>query len=673
MSKPLTQFPEEYFRPEVREGFFVGSMMKCVWAAQIEVLQEIERICDRHGLHYYADNGTLLGAVRHGGYIPWDDDLDICMFRDEYRLFFEYAKAELPDEYEILDFHEPKFGNLMMRVVSGRNINLSPDYLEKHHGCPYVVGVDIFPLDFLSDDPETENSRKELARIVFQLTKEQDQAVLQSPENRDLIDQLEALCSVSIDRSKDMIIQLKELGEALFSLYPREGATRVALMPYWLDYDDHVYSLELYDQTIDLPFENGTLKAPARYDEVLKIEYGNYIHVVKSWNGHEYPFYEDQENILGKAYPECLFYKYVTETEDLSRQQERRMTRLQSGIDAAKSHEDPAKKLALFLPVHAKDWPSMQGVYDILQKDSGWDVEIAVLPYYDRTPLGGYGDIHYEGAAFPAELGQAEFREYEMGERLPDVIFTQNPFDECNYTVSLPPAYYTQNLTRFTSDLVYLSPYDVDAYESGDELGRKVAGYYADLPGVVRTDHTLVSSEAVRENYIQVMTEKTGPETEEQWKEKIRVTSEYLEELLGHRPESEPAQEQTPGGRKKILYYTSVSRILQYREKALQKIREVLDTFWENRENVEVLWYVDPLIPDTLYRADPELVITFAQILREFCARFEPEGAGLLLDHPAEELYFEVDGYYGDPYRMCHRMRRAGIPIMIQNYDVMDV
>ena len=71
--------PASFFLPESREGFYVSDMMKRYWAAQLKVLHEIRAICARHDIPWYADYGSLIGAVRHGGYIPWDDDFDICM------------------------------------------------------------------------------------------------------------------------------------------------------------------------------------------------------------------------------------------------------------------------------------------------------------------------------------------------------------------------------------------------------------------------------------------------------------------------------------------------------------------------------------------------------------------------------------------------------------------
>lgn len=71
----------ECVQGEVRDGYYVQPMMKRIWAVQLDMLKEIDRICRRHHVNYYGWFGTLLGAVRHHGFIPWDDDLDLAMLR----------------------------------------------------------------------------------------------------------------------------------------------------------------------------------------------------------------------------------------------------------------------------------------------------------------------------------------------------------------------------------------------------------------------------------------------------------------------------------------------------------------------------------------------------------------------------------------------------------------
>ena len=98
----------DFFRDEVRNGFYIPTTIKQSWACSLDVLAEIDKICVKHDIQYFADWGTLLGAVRHGGFVPWDDDIDICMKRDDYIKFRAIADNELPSEYVIHDYERQK-------------------------------------------------------------------------------------------------------------------------------------------------------------------------------------------------------------------------------------------------------------------------------------------------------------------------------------------------------------------------------------------------------------------------------------------------------------------------------------------------------------------------------------------------------------------------------------
>ena len=94
-------FPNGWFDAEERDGFLISEEMKRAWAAQLETLKVISDICDQYGFHYFAYWGTLLGAVRHQGFVPWDDDMDIGMLRQDLTRFLSIAKEVLPEGYYI--------------------------------------------------------------------------------------------------------------------------------------------------------------------------------------------------------------------------------------------------------------------------------------------------------------------------------------------------------------------------------------------------------------------------------------------------------------------------------------------------------------------------------------------------------------------------------------------
>ena len=92
-------FIENIDRDEMRSGFLVTTERKKLWNAQIGILLEFARICKKHNLQWFAGGGTLLGAARHGGFIPWDDDIDVVMLRPEYEKFQQVALQEVKDPY----------------------------------------------------------------------------------------------------------------------------------------------------------------------------------------------------------------------------------------------------------------------------------------------------------------------------------------------------------------------------------------------------------------------------------------------------------------------------------------------------------------------------------------------------------------------------------------------
>ena len=297
----MFEYPQDYFEDEVRDGYYVNGFMKRCWAAQMEVLTDIDRVCEKYGIKWYADCGTLLGAVRHGGFIPWDDDLDICMFREDYVKFLSVAEKELKSIYSgyiIRNFHnDDHYWEMLSRVDNALIMEFNEEHLDKFKGYPFRAGVDIFPLDYLSPDKEAEEERTKLAQMIFSVCRRDDLMEL-NDEVEEYLDAIESSCNIRFKRDDQLRRQLYDFGEKVFSLFDRTDADSAVLMPYWLCDYSHVYPLGLYDDTIEIPFETGVIKAPAAYDAVLKIEYGDYMKIVRTGSAHEYPYHEEHMALL---------------------------------------------------------------------------------------------------------------------------------------------------------------------------------------------------------------------------------------------------------------------------------------------------------------------------------------------------------------------------------------
>ena len=113
---------------------------------ELEILDEFIRICDKHNLEYYLIGGTCLGAVRHKGFIPWDDDIDVGMMRKDYDLFIKYAQEDLKDEYTLDCFEVNKDCYLPFAKIKKNNTIFKEQisaHLKNHKG----IFVDIFPID----------------------------------------------------------------------------------------------------------------------------------------------------------------------------------------------------------------------------------------------------------------------------------------------------------------------------------------------------------------------------------------------------------------------------------------------------------------------------------------------------------------------------------------------
>lgn len=295
-------FSVDYYKDEVRNGFYIPTAIKQAWAANLMVLYEIDRICEKYAITYFADWGSLLGAVRHGGYVPWDDDLDICMKRKDYIRFREVADKELPKEFAIHDFRRKEDHWLFLsRVVNSNSVSFDEDHLNRYHNFPYISVVDIFVKDYIYRDA---GKRKEHCKEIKHLIAVAD-GIVEESFRADVVENelknIEKRYNISIDRSntpREKGIIIYDIAEKVMAEVPESEADEIGQIFPMILQGGTGLPKEYYDKAVRLPFENTTIPVPAVYDEMLRNRYGNYLEIHKVWTGHDYPYFEKQKGNL---------------------------------------------------------------------------------------------------------------------------------------------------------------------------------------------------------------------------------------------------------------------------------------------------------------------------------------------------------------------------------------
>ena len=157
--------PEGFLQEEVRCGHTVTQKMKEIWAVELDLLAEFQRVCNKYHLKYYASGGTLLGAVRHKGFIPWDDDIDVEMFREDYIKLCEVGPKEFKKPY-VFQNEYTESGSLrgFSKLRNSRTTAMYPhEQRECYRGYNKGIFIDIFPLDSILDNPTEQAKKKKKA------------------------------------------------------------------------------------------------------------------------------------------------------------------------------------------------------------------------------------------------------------------------------------------------------------------------------------------------------------------------------------------------------------------------------------------------------------------------------------------------------------------------------
>lgn len=278
-------------------------------AAHLRVLEDFKKVCSKHNLKWYAFCGTLLGAVRHKGFVPWDDDLDICMMRNDYNLFLYYAKTEMPEYFiDTYDSYHPEERRHydfvgITRINNTYSPRLDSEFLETYGGFPYSAGIDLYPLDYVPNDEIYDVAISVYKFVIMTGYKYKsinwELYIPPAVPNKTLdsmFKEIKRATGEQINPKKDVLKQLNDLAVKI-STYTK-SSDRVACMMHTAFEKKMIFKVSWFKERIEVPFEDTTIFVPAGYDEILKVNYGRNYMIPNMRVPHEYPYYKFQERII---------------------------------------------------------------------------------------------------------------------------------------------------------------------------------------------------------------------------------------------------------------------------------------------------------------------------------------------------------------------------------------
>ncbi len=298
------EFDESFIKEEVRCDFFVSEKRKKVWYVELELLRKFDEVCKKYNLTYFVEYGTLLGAVRHNGFIPWDDDIDIIMFRDEYTKFQEIAASEFTDPY----FYQTTYNDLMVWSISKLRDSRTTaiEFRDMDPRFNQGIFIDIYPFDDAPDGKNFSDNILAVQRDVWQ-------TVANSKRMRYYVTE-----GVDFHVGSDILMDLLNLPVRerfrqfeLFNQSHFGTSEKVNFITSEICHRSRSRLREWYSDVIYLPFEYLTVPVPAGYDGILTTSYGNYHKYVKGASAHKGLFLD----------PDKPYQYYIEHPEEITQEE----------------------------------------------------------------------------------------------------------------------------------------------------------------------------------------------------------------------------------------------------------------------------------------------------------------------------------------------------------------
>lgn len=297
-------------------------------------------------------------------------------------------------------------------------------------------------------------------------------------------------------------------------------------------------------------------------------------------------------------------------------------------IENSIKNDIKARLEIVFLPYKASMWDSMESVWRAADADPDCDAYVVPIPYYERNAEGVLNKYCYEGDKMPDYVPVTSYDAYNLKDRIPDVIYIHNPYDQGNYVTSVDPRFYSKELKKYTPCLIYIPYY---ATAGGMSEGQSLCQAY------FHVDHIVVQSKRFIKFFDPVIPEeKFLPFGSPKFDRVIQVCS--------NPPKPPKDWKEKMEGRKVYFYNTSINGMLADTKTFLEKMEYVFRCF-ESREDACLLWRPHPLLESTFETMRKEFKPRYDELKKKFM----DQNTGIYDDTPDITNTIALsDAYIGD-------------------------
>ena len=252
--------------------------LRKVQLAQLEIAKEFRRVCDENEIPYFIDWGSMLGAIRHKGFIPWDDDMDFGMLRADYERFLKIAPEKLGEEYFLQTWDtDPSFPNAFAKIRKKGTVYIEAT-MEKSNAHNELF-IDVFPYDVY---PNTPKQAKKAGRTIYCCANTLfiQNKVRPWMHHSSRLKRFLAKCKyipfwvlsklIRRDTLKKKYTEAMTCANSEKPVYYYGNVKAISC-------GEHPIPAECYDSMIEMPFENENFKVPVGYDRILTCLYGDYM------------------------------------------------------------------------------------------------------------------------------------------------------------------------------------------------------------------------------------------------------------------------------------------------------------------------------------------------------------------------------------------------------------